>query len=153
MRKTKNVWKWESLEKQGRQGGAGGSILSQRSCDSSETLKRLLFEDLHFGSSPQCAEHLANLPKEKQITTEVKEHGGPWSRPSMFLSAVVFPRCLKADFFTITFSIKAWIHFLQDHPVSLSAEWKLHNFSDLLLSRLAHRESDREWCKLPGGRG
>lgn len=56
-------------------GGGTGSTLSQRSSDQIETLKRA-FEDLHFGSSLQCAEHLANLFKEKQITLEAKEHGG-----------------------------------------------------------------------------
>lgn len=55
--------------------GVGSSILSQRSGDQIETLKSA-FEDLHFGSLFQCAEHLANLFKEKQIIPKVKEHGG-----------------------------------------------------------------------------
>lgn len=57
----------------GVRGGTGSP--SQRSSDQIETLKSA-FEDLHFGSSFQCAEHLANLFKEKQITPKVKEHGG-----------------------------------------------------------------------------
>ena len=78
VRKTKNVCWWESLERQGETWGClggTGSIPSQRSSGQNETLKSA-FEDLHFGSSLQCAEHLANLFKEKQITPEVKEHRG-----------------------------------------------------------------------------
>lgn len=44
---------------------------------------------------------------------------GPWSGPSMFLSTAAFPLCLKTDFFTITFLIKAGAGFLQDRSPSV----------------------------------
>lgn len=67
----------ESLERHERQaaGGGTGSIISQRSRGRSETAQNI-FEHLHFGSSLQRGEHLANLFKEKQITPEVKGHWG-----------------------------------------------------------------------------
>lgn len=55
--------------------GRTGSVLSHRTSDPNETLKRP-FEDLHFCSVLQCVKHLDNLFKEKQITPEVKEHRG-----------------------------------------------------------------------------
>lgn len=72
--RRERMWERLRMHTSGRGGGAG-LILSQRSSNHIEALKRA-FEDLHFASSLQCAEHWANLFKGKQITPEVKEHGG-----------------------------------------------------------------------------
>lgn len=86
--------------------GATGLIISLRSRGHIEKLKSV-FEDLHFGSLFQFAEHLANLFKKNKLLLMSKSRRRPWSGPSMFLSMAVYLLCLKADFFTITFLIKA----------------------------------------------
>lgn len=48
---------------------------SQRSSDQVEALQSV-FDDLHSGWLLQCAEHLANLFKGKQITPGVRGRGG-----------------------------------------------------------------------------
>lgn len=112
-----------SVQKDGKRAGGGwalGLIISQRTRGHIETLKSV-FEDLHPGCG-FSAEHLANLFKKNKLLLMSKSRTRPWSGPSMFLSTAVYLLCLKADFFTITFLIKARARSLRDHPSSLSAE-------------------------------
>lgn len=130
----------------------GGSAFSQRRDDQIETLKSV-FEDLHFGSSLQCAEHLANLFKEKQITPRVKEHGG-----TLVKTLYVSLRCSLSLLFEGRFlynnilnqSLNSLSSKIVTPPCWLSGNdiTSLISFSaDLLTGKVA------KWCKQPGGGG
>lgn len=113
----------ESLERQGCQVEGGGverareSIMSQRIGVQIEPLKNIS-EHLHFGSLLQCAEHLANPSKEKQITPEVKEHGG-----SLVKTFYVSLRCSLSSPFEDRF---LYNNILNQSLNSLSSRLSLH---------------------------
>lgn len=94
-------------------GGGAGLKLSQRNSNPNETLKGLL----KIYTLAGCF-NVSNIQticlKKNKLLLRSKSTEGPWSRPSVFLSTAVLPRCLKADLITITILIKAWNCCLQD---------------------------------------
>lgn len=93
-------------------GGRAGWKLSQRNSNPNETLKGLLKIYTLAGRFNVSNIQTICLKKNKLLLRS-KSTEGPWSRPSVFLSTAVLPRCLKADLITITILIKAWNCCLQ----------------------------------------
>ena len=131
--KRQHMWAKESQKTRGTRGSGEGQFQWQH-WNTEE-----FSEDLHFDSSLHCTKHLANLFKEKQMTPEVKEHGGG----ALFKTFCVSLNCSLSSLFEGRFLYKNILNqslsaliFFKDHPCSLSAEWKLQNFSDPPLSGL-----------------
>lgn len=59
-----------------------------------------------------CPTFNQSVFKKNKLPLRLKSTHRPCSRPSMFLCSAVSSHCLKTDFFTKTFLIKACIHFL-----------------------------------------
>lgn len=78
---------------------------------------------------------------------------GPWSGPSMFLSSAVFPFCLKKDYFTITFLIKACVPFLHGCSSSSLAALEMTSVFQTFCSVALLTGKVAEWCKHPAGGG
>lgn len=148
MRKTKNACEREGLGRRRRQdGGRGGSPRGGRTrsdaCKAYLKIYTLARHWMCWTFKPICL-------KKNKLPLGSEGARGPWSGPSMFLGAVLSLRCLKADFFTITFSIKAWIAGFQAAPFSEVEVTQFYQscFSADLLAVKVKKQS-----KQPGGEG